>query len=64
MGVGAGIFRMKNAPRKTAESAYIKNQESDLAKAYAQSASQDKTIAAEFEATLADGLVRVKKAPN
>jgi metal-responsive CopG/Arc/MetJ family transcriptional regulator len=34
-------------------------QESYLAEAYAQSASQDKEMAAEFDATLTDGLVSV-----
>lgn len=37
-------------------------QENYLAEAYAQSAAQDKQIAAEFEATLADGLVTVQNA--
>ena len=37
-------------------------QESNLAEAYAQSASQDKQIAAEFDATLSDGLVNVQNA--
>lgn len=36
----------------------LTEQESYLAEAYAQSASQDKQIAAEFEATLDDGLVQ------
>lgn len=36
----------------------LTEQESYLAEAYAQSASQDKQIAAEFEATLNDGLVK------
>lgn len=44
-------------PAKTADSADPKDQESDLAEAYAQSAEHDKEIAAEFHATLADGLV-------
>ena len=35
----------------------LTEQENYLAEAYAQSASQDKQIAAEFEATLGDGLV-------
>ncbi len=35
----------------------LTEQESYLAEAYAQSASHDKQIAAEFEATLGDGLV-------
>ncbi len=34
-------------------------QESYLAEAYAQSAAQDKQIAADFDATLVDGLVNV-----
>ena len=38
----------------------LTEQESYLAEAYAQSASQDKQIAAEFEATLADGLVNAQ----
>ena len=37
-------------------------QESFLAQAYASSASDDKKIAAEFEATLANGLVKVHSA--
>ena len=36
----------------------LTEQESYLAEAYVQSASQDKQIAAEFEATLGDGLVQ------
>lgn len=35
----------------------LTEQETLLAEAYAESASQDKLIAAEFDATLADGLV-------
>ena len=35
----------------------LTEQESYLAEAYAQSASQDKQLAAEFEATVGDGLV-------
>ena len=38
----------------------LTEQESYLAEAYAQSASQDKQIAAEFDATLSDGLVNVQ----
>ena len=57
MGVGAGVIRMKNVPVKTTDSADIEKQESDLAEAYAQSAEHDKKIAAEFHASLADGLV-------
>ena len=38
----------------------LTEQESCLAEAYAQSASQDKQIAAEFDATLSDGLVNVQ----
>lgn len=37
-------------------------QETYLAEAYAQSASQDKQIAAEFDGTLTDGLVNVQNA--
>ena len=51
MGVGAGIFDMTNVPAKTAESADLKDQESDLVVAYAQSASEYKTIAAKFDAS-------------
>ena len=40
----------------------LTEQESYLAEAYAQSASQDKQIAAEFDATLSDGLVSVQNA--
>ena len=40
----------------------LTEQESYLAEAYAQSASQDKQIAAEFDATLRDGLVNVQNA--
>ena len=40
----------------------LTEQESYLAEAYAQSASQDKQIAAEFDATLSDGLVNVQNA--
>ena len=57
MGVGAGIFRMKNATVKTAESTDLKEQQSDLAEAYAQSAEHEKKIVADFDATLADGLL-------
>ena len=39
-------------------------QESYLAEAYAQSASQDKKMAAEFVATLADGLINVRNTPS
>ena len=56
MGAKAGIFKMRSEPEKTADSADLKKQESDLTEAYAQSASLDKTIAAEFDVTLADGL--------
>ena len=38
----------------------LTEQESYLAEAYAQSASQDKQISAEFDATLGDGLVNVQ----
>ena len=55
---------MTSAPAKTVDSADLKEQESYLAEAYAQSASQDKKIAAEFDAILADGLVKVKKTPK
>ena len=40
----------------------LTEQESYLAEAYAQSASQDRQIAAEFDATLNDGLVNVQNA--
>jgi Arc/MetJ-type ribon-helix-helix transcriptional regulator len=42
----------------------LTEQESYLTEAYAQSASQDKTMVAEFDATLADGLVNVHKTPK
>ena len=42
----------------------LTEQEGYLAEAYAQSASQDKEIAAEFEATLADGLASVQNTPK
>ena len=42
----------------------LTEQESYLVEAYAQSASQDKKIAAEFDATLADGLVNVPSTPK
>ncbi len=42
----------------------LTEQESYLAQAYAHSASQDKQIAAEFEATLADGLVNAQNTPT
>ena len=61
MGVGAGVIRMKNVPVKTTDSADIEKQESDLAEAYAQSAEHDKKIAAEFDATVSDGLLSVQK---
>ena len=61
MGVEAGGFRMTNVPVKTAESAEPNGQESDLAEAYAQSVSQDKKIAAEFDSTLVDGLANLQK---
>jgi Arc/MetJ-type ribon-helix-helix transcriptional regulator len=38
----------------------LTEQESYLAEAYAQSASQDKQLAAEFEAMLTDGLAKVQ----
>ena len=60
MGVGAGGFRMKNVQAKTADSADLKDQERDLTEAYSQSANQDKTIAAEFDVTLTDGIVGVQ----
>ena len=40
----------------------LTEQENYLAEAYAQSASQDRQIAAEFDATLNDGLVNVQNA--
>ena len=40
----------------------LTEQESYLAEAYAQSASQDKQMAAEFDATLADGLTNMQNA--
>lgn len=42
----------------------LREQEFNLAEAYAQSASQDKKIAAEFQATLADGLVNAQNTPT
>ena len=42
----------------------LTEQESYLTEAYAQSASQDKTMVAEFDATLADGFVNVHKTPK
>ena len=42
----------------------LTEQESYLAEAYAQSASQDKKMAAEFDATLADGLVDMQSTPK
>ena len=42
----------------------LTEQEGYLEEAYAQSASQDKEIAAEFEATLADGLASVQNTPK
>ena len=42
----------------------LTEQESYLAEAYAQSANQDKKMAAEFDATLADGVVNVQKTPK
>jgi Arc/MetJ-type ribon-helix-helix transcriptional regulator len=42
----------------------LTEQESYLAEAYAQSANQDKKIAAEFDATLADGLAKAQKTPK
>ena len=59
-----GIFKMTSASAKTADSVDLKEQECDLAEAYARSASQDKKIAEEFDATLADGLVGVQKIPK
>ena len=56
MGVEAGIFKMTNVPAKTADSADLSDQESDLAEAYSQSASQDKLIASKFEHAIGDGL--------
>ena len=56
MGVGAGIFKMTSVPVNTDESAKLKKQESDLAEAYAQSASMDKLIARDFDFALSDGL--------
>ncbi len=42
----------------------LSEQESNLAQAYAQSASDDKQIAAEFDATLADGLASAQNTPQ
>ena len=42
----------------------LTEQESYLAEAYAQSANQDKKMAAEFDATLADGLINVQNTPS
>ena len=56
MGVGAGIFSMTNVPAKTADSADIEKQESDLEEAYAQSARMDKLVARDFAFALSDGL--------
>ena len=42
----------------------LTEQESYLAEAYAQSVSQDKKMAAEFDATLTDGLVNVQNTPK
>ena len=42
----------------------LAEQESYLSEAYAQSASQDKKMAAEFDVTLADGFVKVQKTPK
>lgn len=42
----------------------LTEQESYLAEAYAQSASQDKQMAAEFEATLGDGIVSAQSTPK
>ena len=42
----------------------LTEQESYLAEAYAQSANQDKQIAAEFDASLADGLVNMHNTPK
>ena len=57
MGVGAGIFKMINNLTKAVNSANLKEQEICLAAAYAQSASHDSLIAADFEAAMADGLM-------
>ena len=62
--MGAGIFRMTNELVKAVNSANLTVQEQSLAEAYAQSADHDKKIAAEFDATLADGIVNVQKAPS
>ena len=57
MGVGAGIFRMTNQSINPSSSVRLTAKELSLTKAYAQSVDQDKLIATEFEAVLADGLV-------
>ena len=57
MGVGAGIFRMANTNTKPVNLANLTEQEISLAAAYAESTSQDKRIAKEFDTALGDGLV-------
>ena len=57
--IGEAYLMDKN-PAKALQLLQLTEQESYLAEAYAQSASQDKQIAAEFEATLADGLVNAQ----
>ena len=57
MGVGAGIFKMTNTVTKSVNSANPTAQEISLAEAYAQSAAQDKLIAACFDSSLQDGLI-------
>jgi hypothetical protein len=57
MGVGAGIFKMTNTTTKPVNLANLTEQKISLAEAYAQSASQDKLVDKEFEASLGDGLI-------
>ena len=57
MGVGAGIFRMRNASTKTVDLINLPEQEICLDEACAQSASEDKLMAADFDAFLNDGLI-------
>ena len=56
MGVGAGIFRVTNTTTQTVNLPNLTEQEISLAKAYLQSARQDKRIASDFESGLFDGL--------
>jgi len=55
---------MVNASAKIVDSANLTGKEQSLIETYTQSASQDKKIAAESDATLADGPANVQETPK